>query len=347
MAAAAANVLHTIPDTLLGILKNTPHTISKSTIKKNSTSYTNNTVLGISTQRIVKNVGFNTIKKPRAVFETTGPGIQCFRALQKDKDAVYGTPCNVCSLLMSVKPGFTPECDHILPIAQAVGLTGLEQSNRVSRSSINIKTIDEPTLKYQWIHLICNRIKLDWVFIMIGKDNKYIPDVTKLKNNLWNLWHNRYITDQYEYSYEMNPNTQQFQRGPMHNGQTNFTNALWTHYKTEFKSTYGREGTFEEVRDFFIETRCKAIIEQTYQPLCDKLNEHGNPQMNTLSAAIRMRHGPKHTSVQTPVLGKRKTPLPPLTPGSMFAATSLARMLHGPREKKSKIGGTRRTRRRH
>jgi hypothetical protein len=70
--------------------------------------------------------------------------------------------------------------------------------------------------------------------------------------------------------------------------------------------------------------------------------------VNTLIAAILMKHGPRHHTVPTPTPRKsprKRKPQLPLTPGSMSAAISLASMLNGPnksRGKKPKIGGTRR-----
>ena len=98
-----------------------------------------------------------------------------------------------------------------------------------------------------------------------------------------------------------------------------------------------------------INTRCDAMIEKTYQPLCNKLNEHGNPQMNTLVAAIQAAHGPRHKRITTPTPppGSKKTKpnpsnppntppnTPPITPRG---ANALYRLLKN-------HGGTRRIRR--
>lgn len=348
-AASATNNSTYLPQVLCDIFKDAPVRIDKYKKRKNNTTFTNNTLLGITTSRLVRNARYKTNRAPRAVFETTTPEKQCFKALGMYKKNAYDTPCNVCGLLMSDNIGFTPECDHILPIAQAVGLTGLEQSNTVSKSSIKINTINEPTLKYQWIHMICNRFKLDWVFIMVGKDNKYTPDVDKLKNNLWNLWHNRVITDQYEYTYKYDDTIKKFVQSDRNDGQTTFTVALWSQYKKEYKNVYGVEGTFEEVCDYFINTRCDAMIEKTYQPLCDKLNDTGNPQMNTLVAAIRAKHGNKHMKIYTPTplpASKKQKPNPSNPSNTPRGAIALYKLLqtHGDIRRTRRTRCTRRTR---
>ena len=343
MAASASAINNStyLPQVLRDIFADAPLHMNKSERRKNDTAFTNNTLLGITTSRLVRNARYKTNKAPRAVFETTTPERQCIQALGKSKVNAYNATCNVCGLLMSNNTGFTPECDHILPIAQAVGLTGLEQSKTVSKSSININTINDSTLKYQWIHMICNRFKLDWVFIMVGKDNKYTPDVYKLENNLWNLWHNRVITDQYEYTYKYDATVKKLVQSDRSDGQTNFTVALWTYYKKEYNNVYGVDGTFEEVCDYFINTRRDAMIEKTYQPLCDKLNEHGNPQMNTLIAAARALYGKKHENIKTPTpqrpSKKLKLTQPLNTPRGASALYKLLLL--------SKDGDTRRTRR--
>jgi hypothetical protein len=295
MAATAADLPITIPAVLHTIFPDAPQSF---TAYKNNVSYHNNTLLGITTQHLANNVGFTTLKTPRAIYETTAAKRQCTTAIGITKDQAYGRPCSVCLLPMLPRHGFTPECDHILPIAQAVQLTHLEQSKRVSKAKIIMPSTIDPSLVYQWLHILCNRIKLDWVFIMIRKDI-YVPDTTKLRKYLYNLWNNRYTTTQYEYFYRKNDRI-------LTNGQTEFTYALWTHYKEEYNTIYGVYGTFKEVCDYFVETRCDAMIHDVYQPLCDHLNETGNPYTNVLTGAIAASHGPRHMTVATPDSRKKK-----------------------------------------
>ena len=331
MAAAAADLPITIPVLLRTVFPDAPQTF---TAYKNNVSYHNNTLLGITTQHLVNNVGFTTSRKPRAIYETTAAKRQCAKAIGITKDQAYGMPCSVCLLPMLPNYGFTPECDHILPIAQAVQLTHLEQSKKVSKAKIVIPSTIDQTLVYQWLHILCNRIKLDWVFIMIMKDS-YVPDKIKLRKYLYNLWNNRYSTTQYEYSYHKNDRI-------LTNGQTEFTHALWTHYKEEYNTIYAVDGTFKEVCDYFVETRCDAMIRDVYQPLCDHLNKTGNPYTNVLTGAIAASNGPRHITVATPDSKKRKEASSSLSPRTnntlrrLFGMSSSINLKHN--------GGTRRKR---
>ncbi len=339
MAALAGSP--TIPDILLKVFPDTPQRMVLHNKHKNNVLPGNNTLLGTTTKHLTNAIGFNTSKPPRAIYETTSAKLQCAAALGIAKKHAYKLKCNVCALPMSNMPGFTPECDHILPIAQAVMFTELEQSKRVSKKRKTMPSTIRKNLIYQWLHIICNRIKLDWVFIKL-MGNKYVPDEEKLKNNLWNLWNSRYFTDQYDFSYLKNSRIQT-------NGQTNFTYALWMHYKKEYHTTYKKDGTFEEVCNYFIDTRCKAIIDEVYQPLCDHLNSYNNLRLLQLAAVTAAAAGPTHISVNTPTLTrKHKSSSNILSPRAMgalqgiFGPNSPVSLSPPPSKKPKTNGGTRR-----
>lgn len=84
------------------------------------------------------------------------------------------------------KDGLNPECEHILPIAEAIIYLGLESPQFRNNPWYMGKEI----LKYEyaWAHRTCNQIKSDTSFI--GKDNlgKYvvkIPELNKLLKAIW------------------------------------------------------------------------------------------------------------------------------------------------------------------
>jgi hypothetical protein len=90
--------------------------------------------------------------KIRDIWELTSPKTQCMNTIGSITDT---TECWICGLRAAIN---SPECEHILPIAQAVLMLGLYNST--------LKNDTEDLKKeYAWAHKTCNQIKGDMVLI--------------------------------------------------------------------------------------------------------------------------------------------------------------------------------------
>ena len=94
--------------------------------------------------------------KVRQIWELSSPTTQCTNIIG-GVDAT--TPCWLCGLKIQETPTIKANCEHVLPIAQAVMVLDLYKA-KVERGN------ESPffKLEYAWAHSICNQIKDDDVY---------------------------------------------------------------------------------------------------------------------------------------------------------------------------------------
>jgi hypothetical protein len=122
----------------------------------------------------------------RKIWELSNPTTQCTNIIGNPDT----TPCWICQMPIGITGGLQPECEHILPIAQAVIYLGL-YSAEWKKAPVNRTTgvtYEQLQLEYGWAHQVCNQIKRDRVYIKIV-EGKFIVDegaIVKLINDIWN-----------------------------------------------------------------------------------------------------------------------------------------------------------------
>jgi len=103
----------------------------------------------------------------RKFYETSAAITQCHNTIGA---VVRGeTKCWICGFTIpeGSKEAFTPECEHVFPIAQAIFFIGL-YTNDVKD---NDEYIEKLKLEYDWAHRVCNQIKSDAHFIVHNIEN--------------------------------------------------------------------------------------------------------------------------------------------------------------------------------
>jgi hypothetical protein len=110
-------------------------------------------VFGEEAIRILQAKGFNV----REIWELhSSPTVQCNNTIGPVKYS--STECWICGLPVKQKiKGLTPECDHVLPIAQAIIFLSLY------RAGVGVKDEEKLglELEYGWAHNVCNQEKSD------------------------------------------------------------------------------------------------------------------------------------------------------------------------------------------
>ena len=97
-------------------------------------------------------------KPIRNIWELSPPEIQCKRTI--------GQPslCWLCGGNFDLsKEGLTPQCEHVLPIAQSVFFLSLYSSKKAKDYDPGDETLFK--LEYDWAHSICNNLKSALLFI--------------------------------------------------------------------------------------------------------------------------------------------------------------------------------------
>jgi hypothetical protein len=95
-------------------------------------------------------------KNVRKIFELSRPTTQCNNTIGPST----GKTCWLCGLGFDKRQAFTPQCEHVLPIAQAVYYLELYSSDNSKPADI-----DFLKLEYEWAHPYCNYRKTDSIFI--------------------------------------------------------------------------------------------------------------------------------------------------------------------------------------
>lgn len=130
--------------------------------------------------------------KYRNFYEPSNPTTQCNNIIG---EFINGTPCYICGLpIVRQKDdgdGLGPECEHILPIAQAILFLGLYGAKyKPEQVLYNPKILN---LEYAWAHRTCNQVKSDNVYTMYNPYNEQgkrfavnIDGLRILLNDIWN-----------------------------------------------------------------------------------------------------------------------------------------------------------------
>ncbi len=164
-------------------------------LKAGKTSYS-----GLKTR---KNIPVKSVKTKRAIHEYTEIGLQDFAVLLFGEDAVKEvkkkmdvreiwnistnttqcnnvigksnaeTDCWICGLKINDEPGMKPECEHILPVAQAVIYLSLYSSKKPPTNPDERKILE---MEYGWAHTVCNQDKSDICCIINSGESAVVSD---------------------------------------------------------------------------------------------------------------------------------------------------------------------------
>jgi len=128
--------------------------------------------------------------KPRETLEHILPDEQCNAIIgpivydtKKGKSAQTpeATKCWLCGLTLIKDEGLKPECEHILPIAEAAMFLELYEKKGIT------KLMRE---EYHWSHRICNREKLA-MFPLSVYDDKFVINDSLIKDVLRKIFNSR------------------------------------------------------------------------------------------------------------------------------------------------------------
>ena len=223
----------------------------------------------IFTREILEELKRYNITTTREIYELSSPTTQCENVIGKVGD----NPCYICGMdidesdyvliegrlpkIKRVNLGLTSECEHLLPIAQAIILLGLysHKLNEAKKTRIPLFYSHDDVLKleYAWAHRTCNQIKSDIVLIRYYKLNtRFEVDTGKIENLLKNIFEN---SDKYV---------------------DKFKSVLSERYK-DWRS--------------FVDARIMPLSEK-FQYICDYLNRFNAPKMLELLGAAKIMEGP-------------------------------------------------------
>ena len=118
----------------------------------------------------------------RKFYETSSATTQCNRtvgSLLPNKSKCWICGYNILGGLGPEHP-FSPECEHVFPIAQAIFFIGIYTND----IKYNTAYIDKLKLEYAWSHRVCNQIKNDAHFIehdIEAADGRWSINIDKIK----------------------------------------------------------------------------------------------------------------------------------------------------------------------
>jgi len=133
----------------------------------------------------------------RDFFEPSTPVTQCNNTILPVNDTSI---CWICETQIygGERYGFefNPECEHVFPVMQALCFTGLysagiyeslkDQEDDQGRNRGDLYK-EELTREYRWSHRICNQVKSNAHFIIIGPDGKFGIEVRFIKELLYRI----------------------------------------------------------------------------------------------------------------------------------------------------------------
>jgi len=133
----------------------------------------------------------------RDFFEPSTPVTQCNNTI---KSVNARSICWICETEIyggeSYGFEFNPECEHVFPVMQALCFTGLysagvyeslkDQEDEEGRNRGDLYK-EELTREYRWSHRICNQVKSNAHFIIIGPDGKFGIEVRFIKELLYRI----------------------------------------------------------------------------------------------------------------------------------------------------------------
>ena len=96
------------------------------------------------------------------------------------------TDCWICGLKIDKdQPGMEPECEHVLPVAQAVIYLSLYSSKKPPKTDAERKLLE---MEYGWAHNICNQDKSDICCIINSGQSAIVSDhnIRYILNKIYN-----------------------------------------------------------------------------------------------------------------------------------------------------------------
>ncbi len=194
----------------------------------------------------------------RNVYEASNPTTQCNNVIGP---FIEGTECYICGMKIIQKGasnGLSPECEHILPIAQAVMFLNLYGA-KFKKNQLFYNP-DKLPLEYAWAHRTCNQIKSDDSYISYKQTNptgsKFIVDDTKLKQFMNKIWNNN------------------------RSDSNEFNKILHKNYKT----TNNNDTLF--IKKQF------PVVRKRFEDIIEYLNSFDAPELLILIAATKALEGP-------------------------------------------------------
>lgn len=225
-----------------------------------------------------------TPQEARKIWETSSTETQCTHSTGAGAFKNGKTTCYICGMIITKsdtdKDGRNPECEHILPILQAViylGLYSHKEATRIPGSTfeeykINPTTIQNPfynqelvNLEYAWSHRACNQIKSDNIYMDIY-DGQFKVDENGLKGLLGEIWDTEI------------------------NGYKAFRNVLRSKYNNNKK--YFINQRTNNTSDLII--RFNAIV--------NKLNSRKAPYVTLLAGVASMLEGSMQNTARTQIM---------------------------------------------
>ena len=113
-------------------------------------------------------------------------------------------PCYICGFPigeLAIKNGLSPECEHILPVAQAVLLYDLYQPNDLEKRPPLLPKGASPrdpvkekaffVNEYRWAHNVCNQVKSDDNIIAYKEGTGFYLDIAKLTELLTKIYNEK------------------------------------------------------------------------------------------------------------------------------------------------------------
>jgi hypothetical protein len=106
----------------------------------------------------------------RDIWELSSPTTQCANTIGNAIDGV--SDCWLCGYKINMsKAELYPECEHVLPVGQALVFLDLYKST-IHKGTKNQELIDMLKLEYRWSHSECNRLKSDDNFLSFNSKGK-------------------------------------------------------------------------------------------------------------------------------------------------------------------------------
>jgi hypothetical protein len=99
----------------------------------------------------------------RDIWELSSPTTQCANTIGA---AQADSVCWLCGFMINgAIEALKPECEHVLPVGQALVFLDLYKHTIHGKAAPNSKVLDMLKLEYRWSHSVCNRLKSDTNFL--------------------------------------------------------------------------------------------------------------------------------------------------------------------------------------
>jgi hypothetical protein len=115
----------------------------------------------------------------RSIWELSSPTTQCYNTILPPRE---NQPCWICGFPINIKAragsGINPECEHVLPIAQARLFLDLYASSVVRGEVLTPQQETVFKLEYDWAHSICNQEKSDDSYMIQSRGGYSVNEVS-------------------------------------------------------------------------------------------------------------------------------------------------------------------------